>query len=451
MYRDEEGAVVAAGFEADAPSRPRPRRAAACDEAERLEREEESAVRSIAPDYASADFGRYLRVLDSTNPMHRLWSDSPWLKYRLARGCYWARCEFCDTGLDYVYGYAPADLDALFAAAAKASERTGLYGIHFVDEAMPMAGLLEFARRNRERGKSGKNPFHFWGNVRFDASWTPDRCEYLAASGLVAVSGGIEIATEKGLQMTDKGFDLAGLIRCLVAMRKSGLLVHAYLIYGFPGQDLASVADSAEVCRQLFASGLVDSAFWHRFVLTRHSRMYGEWLEGRRPELRPRDERRLFASNDLGFEGEEAYDEYDESLAAVLEAWMRGSAAAEGAGRSLEKAGLEGASRAAGIRPGLAESLISAAEAEEEDRSARAEGRARWIAGLPVLSSGLAWAYRGEIIRLDLPPDAARSLADAIRELAGDPKGADWIELRGRLGLPEAALGVLRSSGLVVV
>ncbi len=456
MYRDGEGVVAAAGFPEGDEARGRARGRADCDEAARLGREEAQAVRSIAPDYASADFGRYLRVLDSSNPMHRLWSDSPWLKYRLAHGCYWARCEFCDTELDYVAGYARSDLDAVFAAADEASARTGLYGLHFVDEAMPMAALLDFAGRNRERAASGKTPFHFWGNVRFDASWTADRCEYLAASGLVAVSGGVEIATERGLEMTDKGFDLAGLTRCLVAMRESGLLVHAYLIYGFPGQDRGSIVDSAEVCRQLFASGLIDSAFWHRFVLTRHSRMYREWRDGGRPGLGPRDESRPFASNDLAFEGEEAYDEYDGPLAAVLESWMRGSAADEPAGRSLEEAGLRGASRAASIEPGLAESLIAAAEAEEGAARARAEGRAHWIAGLPLASAdspsgGLAWAYRGDMARLGLTRAAAAALAEAIGRLAADPRGADWAALRSRLGLPGAAIGVLRSSGLVVV
>jgi len=120
-----------------------------------------------------------------------------------------------------------------------------------------MASLLEFARLNRIRAAKGVRAFSFWGNVRFDASWTPARCELLAASGLVAVSGGIEIATSRGLEMTDKGFDLPSLVRTLVAMRRAGLLVHAYLIYGFPGQDAVDIVDSAEFCRQLFASGLV--------------------------------------------------------------------------------------------------------------------------------------------------------------------------------------------------
>jgi hypothetical protein len=94
----------------------------------------------------SVDFSRYLQVVDSDNPMHRLWSDSPWLKYRLAQGCYWRRCAFCDTELEYVSRFSPAEIRRLLAAADAASSRTGLYGLHFVDEAMPMKALLSFAR-----------------------------------------------------------------------------------------------------------------------------------------------------------------------------------------------------------------------------------------------------------------------------------------------------------------
>ena len=242
---------------------------------------------TVFPDYRDVDFSRYLGAVDSDNPMHRLWSDTPWLKYSLAHGCYWARCAFCDTELDYVSNFVPASIGPLMAAAGAAGDRSGLYGIHFVDEAMPMSRLLAFAAANRARAASGGRPFSFWGNVRFDASWTADRCEYLAASGLVAVSGGIEIATESGLEITDKGFDLARLVKTLVAMRRSGLLVHAYLIYGFPGQSARDIVDSAEVVRQLFAAGLIDSAFWHRFVLTRHSRMMADYEAGNRPGLKP--------------------------------------------------------------------------------------------------------------------------------------------------------------------
>ena len=454
MYRDEDGRLVAAGFdpEDEAAEDRLARRQEPCSDAGRFRSVDDEALRTVSPDYASADFRRYLRVAESENSMHKLWSDSPWLKYRLAQGCYWRRCAFCDTGLEYVSRYLPVDIPSLVAAAAEASRRSGLFGIHFVDEAMPMRSLLGFAQANRARAISGERPFHFWGNVRFDSSWTPDRCEYLAASGLVAVSGGIEIATEAGLEMTDKGFDLEGLVRTLVAMRRAGLLVHAYLIYGFPGQGRDDILDSAEVCRQLFASGLIDSAFWHRFVLTRHSRMYGEYLAGSRPGLRPLDRPWDFANNDLGFAGEESYDEFDGPLASTLELWMTGRGLEEPAAASLAAAGLGGEGRAS-IGPLLVEGLVTEAEERFDRDDPTTDGRAQWIAGLPSASpkgDSVSWAYRGELRRLAVPRGRGASIAASLRRLAGSPGGRPFAELAEELGLDGSAARELRSAGLVV-
>lgn len=464
---------------------------------------EREALASIFPDYEGVDFSRYLRAMDSDNAMHRLWSDTPWLKYSLAHGCYWAKCAFCDTELDYVANYVPAAVAALAEAADRASGRCDLYGIHFVDEAMPMSGLLAFAAANRARAAAGKRPFSYWGNVRFDASWTEGRCEYLAASGLVAVSGGIEIATEGGLELTDKGFDLPRLVKTLVCMKRSGLLVHAYLIYGFPGQSGRDILDSAEVVRQLFAAGLVDSAFWHRFVLTRHSRMMAEYRAGGRLDLKPLDavpanapagvapgapagavpqqapaEVRLFAANDLGFEGEESFDVYDAPLVASLEAWMQGEELERpaaswfvGLGRGGEgvRAGLKAragrggkgvnALRDTDIRESLVEALIARAEAELDAPRPEPGRRAAWVAGLPLLEEAgrsgarLVWTCRGELVEIELSRARAARLREAIVDLSerAEPRRlGDFLSDAG-LAEDDPDLGVLLGAGLVAI
>jgi hypothetical protein len=460
MSRGADGAIdassLAADTSGDAPAW------------ERFRGIERAALASVAPDYRSADFGACLRVVDSENPMHRLWSDTPWLKYYLAHGCYWRRCSFCDTELDYVADFARADVGAVLAAADAAARRTGLHGIHFVDEALPMAALLEFARANRARAAGGdrdapgaglvpaaapyrQRPFSFWGNVRFDASWTQGRCEFLAASGLVAVSAGIEIATARGLAMTDKGFDLAGLVRTLVAMRRAGLLVHAYLIYGFPGQPAADIVDSAEFCRQLFASGLVDSAFWHRFVLTRHSRMHRQWRDGGRPELKPIDRPWTFANNDLSFEGERAFDRFDAPLAASLAAWMEGAELERPASTWFGR----GAPRAS-IAPDYVETLIEKAEAALDGEEPAAGARAHWIAGVPLVDetarglARLSWACRGEMVSLNLPRDVAVRAAEILTAPELGYRGSPYAELAARLALPPEAMAELRASGLAL-
>lgn len=401
------------------------------------------ALKTVFPSYASANFSDYLSAVDSGNPMHRLWSDTPWMKFSLAHGCYWQRCAFCDTQLDYVRNFVPASQGYLLKAIEEASELHGLYGIHFVDEALPMRDLLAFADANRARAQKGERPYHYWGNVRFDPSWTEGRCAYLASSGLVAVSGGIEIATEAGLEMTDKGFDLAGLVKTLVSMRRAGLLVHAYLIYGFPGQGGQDILDSAEVVRQLFSAGLIDSGFWHRFVLTRGSRMMEDYAAGKLPGLKPLDRKGSFADNDLEFEGESAFDPWDGPLVAALDAWMAGDELETPAPVLLGRLGLKRPPRAS-IGPGLIEALITRAEAELAATRPEPSRKARWTGGLPRLSpSGkntrLAWAYRGEIVDLVLGKDEARTIASAIETLAKAEHETSLGDFLGQAGLEDGS------------
>ena len=65
------------------------------------------------PTYSGLALGRYLTILDSTNPMHRLWSEGHWNKLTVAHGCYWKQCTFCDVGLNYISRYEMTPTDRL--------------------------------------------------------------------------------------------------------------------------------------------------------------------------------------------------------------------------------------------------------------------------------------------------------------------------------------------------
>ncbi|MDR1128786.1 MAG: radical SAM protein, partial [Treponema sp.] len=238
----------------------------------RREEKEREAARTVFPDYTGTDFSRYCYPVDDVNPMHRLWSDGHWLKAYLAYGCYWHACAFCDVTLDYIRDFVPADPDALFAHLLDQAEKTGVRGIHFVDEAAPASSLLRFAELNRAAGL----PLVFWGNIRFEKDYTPDAAAILAAGGLLGVSAGLEVATESGFKRIGKGITLKEVVRSCAAFKEQGILTHAYLIYGYWDEDGQEIIDSAEITRQLFEAGLLDSAFWHQFVLSCHSRLYAE-------------------------------------------------------------------------------------------------------------------------------------------------------------------------------
>ena len=81
-----------------------------------------------APDYSDLPLHFYLSLSDRENPMHRLWSEGPWIKMMLAHGCYWHRCAFCDTSLDYIGRYEPASAKVIADQMEQLLEQTGYRG-----------------------------------------------------------------------------------------------------------------------------------------------------------------------------------------------------------------------------------------------------------------------------------------------------------------------------------
>lgn len=286
---------------------------------EKFENEQTSL---IVPDYSETDFSIYPRVADDENPMQRLWSDGAWMKAYLAHGCYWHKCAFCDVSLDYVASYRLVQIENLFHGLKSQSEKNGIHGIHFVDEAMPPAAMLKFSKLNLKHSAY----FSFWGNVRFEKIYSRDMAEFLSSGGLIGVSGGIEIATGTGLDSISKGTDLDSIVSACCAFKEAGILIHAYMIYGYFGETEQDTINSMETLRQLYAAGLLDSCFWHKFVLTRHSRIYSEWKEGLHKNLNPFAPKNsgVFAKNGLHFKDEEKSAKFGNGLYAALQSWMHG-------------------------------------------------------------------------------------------------------------------------------
>ena len=267
---------------------------------EELEKQEDLITAEVVPDYSDIDFSRYPRVCDEKNPMHRLWTDGTWLKAYLAHGCYWHKCAFCDTKLDYVCGYKPVNVEKLFNGLLASARQKGIYGIHFVDEALPAACLKKFALLNAQNGKK----LYFWGNIRFEKVFSKDFAAFLSYCGFGAVSAGIEVATGTGLQNIQKGTDLDSIVSACAAFKEAGILVHAYMIYGFWYDTAQTIIDSMETLRQFFEAGLLDSAFWHKFSLTKNSELY----------------EKLKAT----WKGGAEFTKYGRPLEAALDSWMHG-------------------------------------------------------------------------------------------------------------------------------
>ena len=124
-------------------------------------------------------------------------------------------------------------------------------------------------------------------------------CSLLKASGCIAVSGGLEVASDRLLKLIDKGVTVEQVAKVTRNFTEAGIMVHSYLMYGFPTQTIQETVDSLEMVRQMFEAGVLQSGFWHQFAMTAHSPV------GIYPEqygvIKHTEEIGTFANNDIFF------------------------------------------------------------------------------------------------------------------------------------------------------
>ena len=246
------------------------------------------------PDYSGLALDKYISVIEVVNPMHRMWSDGRWNKLTMAHGCYWGKCTFCDISLDYIKLYEPVAAGILCDRIENLIKQTGQTGFHFVDEAAPPALMRALAIEIIRR----RITITWWTNIRFEKSFSADLCRLLRASGCIAVSGGLEVASDRLLALIDKGVTVEQVATVTRNFTESGIMVHAYLMYGYPTQTIQETIDSLEMVRQLFEAGTIQSGFWHQFAMTAHSPvgMYPEKFQ-----VEASSKIGTFANNDMIF------------------------------------------------------------------------------------------------------------------------------------------------------
>lgn len=403
---------------------------------------------STVPDYSDIDFSEYPRMADDTNPMQRMWSDGTWIKAYLAHGCYWHRCSFCDVTLDYVKSYRMTCVEKIFEGLSEQCKNKKIRGVHFVDEALPPAAIKKFSLLNLRHNK--KSPLSFWGNIRFEKVWNRDITDLCAKGGLIGVSGGIEIATGNGLDKISKGTDLESIVSACCAFKESGILIHAYMIFGYYGESEQEIINSMETLRQFFEAGLLDSCFWHKFILTRHSRLYDEWKKGMHKDLKPFENKDsgIFAKNGIHFEGENSYNKYADGLNESLRNWMHG----KGINKSVNK-WFQFKTKEPTVSKNLVTDAIAKYEAKRDALYAQKtdieKQKPVWICdGMILTGNKLLWSYMQESYRMK---NVSADFFDALKKL--EPSEYDFSKMSDLIKKDpqtKEKLNYLRGRGLIV-
>ena len=210
-----------------------------------------------------------------------------------------------------------------------------------------------------------------------------------------------------------------------------------------------------ETLRQLFAAGLLDSAFWHKFTLTLHSTVYQEWLDGKHQDLQPVPAPKTqFAENDIHWKGENKSQKYADGLNSALELWMHGE--------KLKKP-VESYFQFRMPKPSIPQDFVDKLiEKYEKKRDSAfcekpaAEKKYVWIGGKPVLlkSSGgiqLCWSYMGELLYADVQKEKSCEIIKLLEKIEAENFDSENVSFTGKelnSVLGEKLFKSLRGKGL---
>lgn len=271
----------------------------------------DAVVENGEPDFGGLPLEKYLSTADMTNAMHRMWSDGRWNKVMMAHGCYWHRCAFCDTTLDYIGRYAAPSAATVVDRMERVMAQTGVSSFHFIDEALPPKLLGAVCEEILKRGLV----VSFWGNIRFEKAYTAEMCDLLSEAGCVAVSGGLEVASDRLLRLMDKGVTIEQTVQACRHFRDAGIMVHTYLMYGFPTETLQETLGALDTVRRMFDEGIVQSAFWHRYAMTCHSPsgQHSERFGARRCDVAANP----FCNNEVDWETADGRGQFDYDIEEV--------------------------------------------------------------------------------------------------------------------------------------
>lgn len=409
------------------------------------------------PDYSDLFLDKYISVIEIANPMHSLWSDGRWNKLTMAHGCYWGKCTFCDVSLDYIKIYEPIAAKILVDRIEEMIAQTGETGFHFVDEAAPPALMREVALEILKR----KLVVSWWTNIRFEKSFTKDLCVLLKASGCIAVSGGLEVASDRLLELIKKGVTVEQVAKVTNYFTEAGIMVHAYLMYGYPTQTIQETVDSLEMVRQLFQVGTIQSGFWHQFAMTAHSPV------GLDPEefgVIPQQNEITFANNDIQFIDKTGinHDKFSFGLKKSLFNYMHGM---------CFEYDLQDWFEFKIPKTKIAPDFIATAVFETADFSLKPNAKIIWIGNLPIVDyftkskKGTSWEmakltfhFKTDMIEISLEKDQANWLLKTIKSVSHQPLLLKDIKLDFESQFEDFELfwfskpiSLLRNSGLLVI
>lgn len=181
------------------------------------------------PDFDGLDFNKYF---------------SPRLIIPLltARGCYWGKCTFCDHSHVYGNNYQERKASLVVDDIRTLEKKYATSKFTLADEAIsPQA-----AKKLSEEILRSGTEVRMIAQARLEAAFSEDICNLMYRAGFRWAFTGLESGSDRLLKSMNKGIDATSAREVISRFHQAGILVHVFMIAGFPGETEQDRKDSAD-------------------------------------------------------------------------------------------------------------------------------------------------------------------------------------------------------------
>ena len=193
----------------------------------------------------------------------------PVLPLLTAHGCYHGDCAFCNVGYGRPGHFKPLRSELVVEQMLALQRKYGVRHIFFADEAMTPRSMREMSALLEAHERSGGTPLHWCGCMRFEKAITQDLLEGMARGGCRMILFGLETASDRMIELMDKGTKRATMSRILKESTRAGIWNHTFFFFGFPTETLDDAQDTVNF---VFEHGdVIHSGSPGEFVLERYS------------------------------------------------------------------------------------------------------------------------------------------------------------------------------------
>ncbi len=179
-------------------------------------------------------------------PLYKYLFPEPVFAMLSSRGCYWDRCAFCAITSNQL-NYRTRNIDLVLIDLAKLQALYGVRWFHFRDMLMSPAYLRRFSLAILDKGLD----IRWICRARFEAAFTRDILMLMANAGCVQIWFGFETASQRVLDLMDKGTEVSVVARILDDCKNVGMGVHMLAIHGFPSETFEEAEETVSFLRSL--------------------------------------------------------------------------------------------------------------------------------------------------------------------------------------------------------